>query len=80
MVFQGYALYPNMSVEKYLAFGPLVRGDNERDIPRRKRETAAILRIEDLLRRKPSELSGGQRQRVALGRSSDQTTAGLPAR
>lgn len=69
MVFQGYALYPNMSVEKYLAFGPLVRGDNERDIPRRKRETAAILRIEDLLRRKPSELSGGQRQRVALGRA-----------
>jgi multiple sugar transport system ATP-binding protein len=69
MVFQSYALYPNMSVEKNLTFGPLVRGDNKRDIPRRTRETAEILGIQDLLRRKPSELSGGQRQRVALGRA-----------
>jgi multiple sugar transport system ATP-binding protein len=69
MVFQSYALYPNMMVEKNLSFGPAVRGDDKRDLPRRIRETAAVLGIEDLLHRKPSELSGGQRQRVALGRA-----------
>jgi multiple sugar transport system ATP-binding protein len=66
---QNYALYQNVSVEKNLTFGPLVRGDNKRDISRRTRETAEILGIQGLLRRKPSELSGGQRERVALGRA-----------
>ena len=69
MVFQSYALYPHMTVEKNLAF-PLEMANlpkNERET--RVRETAARLGIEELLQRKPAELSGGQRQRVALGRA-----------
>jgi multiple sugar transport system ATP-binding protein len=69
MVFQSYALYPNMSVYKNLAFGPTVRGDPKRDSNQRIREVAEILEIETLLDRRPTQLSGGQRQRVALGRA-----------
>ena len=69
MVFQSYALYPNMNVYKNLAFGPEVRGDDRRDVQRRVQEVAGTLEITSLLRRRPSELSGGQRQRVALGRA-----------
>lgn len=69
MVFQSYALYPNMTVERNLSFGPIARGDDKRDLPRRIREVATLLNITDLLDRKPRELSGGQRQRVALGRA-----------
>ncbi|WCG84649.1 ABC transporter ATP-binding protein [Pectobacterium sp. A5351] len=69
MVFQSYALYPTMTVRKNLTFGMQVRG-----VPRREREeavkrVAAILQLDNLLERKPSQLSGGQRQRVAMGRA-----------
>ena len=69
MVFQSYALYPTMTVEKNITFGMRVR-----NVPRRDREealhrVAKLLHIEHLLRRKPSQLSGGQRQRVAMGRA-----------
>ncbi|HLW91113.1 MAG TPA: ABC transporter ATP-binding protein [Roseiarcus sp.] len=69
MVFQSYALYPNMSVAQNMAFGMEMRG-----IPRPERdkavaEVAKTLQIEHLLNRRPSQLSGGQRQRVAMGRA-----------
>src|SRR5262245_44469607 len=69
MVFQNYALYPHMSVRDNIAFPLVVQrlAKNERD--RRVEETAELLGIPDLLRRKPRELSGGQRQRVAMGRA-----------
>jgi multiple sugar transport system ATP-binding protein len=69
MVFQSYALYPNMTVYKNLAFGPTVRGEPKRDLRGRITEVAETLGIESLLKRRPTELSGGQRQRVALGRA-----------
>lgn len=69
MVFQSYALYPNMSVYKNLAFGPTVRGESKRDLRKRIDEVAEVLEMQALLRRRPTELSGGQRQRVALGRA-----------
>ena len=69
MVFQTYALYPHMAVYDNMAFGLRMRGFPRAEIDRRVREAAALLGIEDLLRRKPRQLSGGQRQRVALGRA-----------
>jgi multiple sugar transport system ATP-binding protein len=69
MVFQSYALYPTMSVAENIAFGMRVRGV-PRDARRaRVEEVAALLQIEPLLDRRPSQLSGGQRQRVAMGRA-----------
>lgn len=69
MVFQSYALYPNMSVAENIAFGMEMRG-----VPKAEREKAVAgvaktLQIEHLLGRRPSQLSGGQRQRVAMGRA-----------
>jgi multiple sugar transport system ATP-binding protein len=69
MVFQSYALYPNMTVRQNISFGLEIR-----QIPKVEREkiiaqVAQILQIEPLLDRKPSQLSGGQRQRVAMGRA-----------
>jgi multiple sugar transport system ATP-binding protein len=69
MVFQGYALYPNMTVYENIRF-PL----RMRKVPRREqdaliRKAAAMVELEDLLDRKPSALSGGQRQRAALARA-----------
>ena len=69
MVFQNYALYPHMNVYENMAFGLKLRKFSKADIQSRVQETAQILEIEDLLKRKPKELSGGQRQRVALGRA-----------
>ena len=69
MVFQSYALYPHMNVYKNMSFGLKLRRVPKSDIDRRVHEAAAILGIEDLLKRKPGALSGGQRQRVALGRA-----------
>jgi multiple sugar transport system ATP-binding protein len=69
MVFQSYALYPHMTVYKNLAFGMKVRRERRSAIRPQVQEVAALLGIEDLLERRPSELSGGQRQRVALGRA-----------
>jgi ABC-type sugar transport system ATPase subunit len=69
MVFQDYALYPQMSVRQNLAFGLKIKKLPRDEIRRRVDDTAALLGIEPLLDRKPRQLSGGQRQRVALGRA-----------
>ena len=69
MVFQSYALYPHMKVFDNLAF-PLQNAKVPKDkIKKRVQEVAELLKIEELLKRKPKQLSGGQRQRVALGRA-----------
>ncbi|AOF91340.1 ABC transporter ATP-binding protein [Sinorhizobium sp. RAC02] len=69
MVFQSYALYPQMTVEKNLSFGLQVAKMPKPEIEKRIARAAEILQIGPLLKRKPSELSGGQRQRVAIGRA-----------
>jgi len=69
MVFQSYALYPQMSVKGNLSFGLKNARVPRDEIERRIARTAEILQIEPLLDRKPSQLSGGQRQRVAIGRA-----------
>ncbi|WP_457583438.1 ABC transporter ATP-binding protein [Ensifer canadensis] len=69
MVFQSYALYPQMSVEKNLSFGLKVAKLEKTEIDKRVSRAAEILQIQPLLKRKPAELSGGQRQRVAIGRA-----------
>ena len=69
MVFQTYALYPHMTVFQNLAF-PLENANLPKETIKEKVEkTAKLLRIENLLQRRPKQLSGGQRQRVALGRA-----------
>lgn len=69
MVFQSYALYPHMNVYDNMAFGLRNRKVPRPNIERRVAQAAAMLGLDNLLRRKPRELSGGQRQRVALGRA-----------
>ena len=69
MVFQNYALYPNKTVYKNLAFPLRMRKTPRAEIDRRVREAAKVLDIGHLLERRPRELSGGQQQRVALGRA-----------
>ncbi len=69
MVFQSYALYPHMSVRDNIAFPLQMQRLPKAEIERRVVETARLLGIEELLRRKPRQLSGGQRQRVAMGRA-----------
>ncbi|WP_328396384.1 ABC transporter ATP-binding protein [Nocardia sp. NBC_00416] len=69
MVFQNYALYPHLTVERNLGFGLSVRKTGKQEIRRRVDEVAELLDLGHLLRRRPKELSGGQRQRVALGRA-----------
>jgi multiple sugar transport system ATP-binding protein len=69
MVFQSYALYPQMSVRKNLSFGLQIAGLPKAEIDRRVNRAAEILQIGPLLDRKPAALSGGQRQRVAIGRA-----------
>jgi multiple sugar transport system ATP-binding protein len=70
MVFQSYALYPQMTVEGNLSFGlKNARMPKDRRSPKRIDRAAEILQIEPLLKRKPAQLSGGQRQRVAIGRA-----------
>jgi len=69
MVFQNYALYPNMTVEENLAFGLRVHKTPKDEQRRRVAEAARILNLEPYLKRKPAALSGGQRQRVAMGRA-----------
>jgi multiple sugar transport system ATP-binding protein len=69
IVFQNYALYPHMNVYDNMAFGLKMRKFPKADIEKRVRETAILLGIPDLLKRKPRQLSGGQRQRVAVGRA-----------
>ncbi|GHA10294.1 ABC transporter ATP-binding protein [Devosia pacifica] len=69
MVFQSYALYPQMTVERNLSFGLRVAGMDKKEIDQRVKRASEILQIEPLLKRKPAALSGGQRQRVAIGRA-----------
>ncbi len=69
MVFQNYALYPHMNVYKNMSFGLSLQKLPKDDIESRIDDTAGILELDGLLKRKPKELSGGQRQRVAIGRA-----------
>jgi multiple sugar transport system ATP-binding protein len=69
MVFQSYALYPHMTVRQNLGYGLKVRRTKKAETGKRVTEVARLLRLDDLLDRKPAELSGGQRQRVAMGRA-----------
>ena len=69
MVFQSYALYPQMTVYDNIAFGLTLQGVDEDVIEERVKKTAAILGLTDYLDRLPRALSGGQRQRVAIGRA-----------
>jgi multiple sugar transport system ATP-binding protein len=69
MVFQDYALYPHMSVEKNIGFGLRARKWPKAEIEKRVAAAAKMLGIEPLLGRLPRQLSGGQRQRVAIGRA-----------
>jgi multiple sugar transport system ATP-binding protein len=69
MVFQSYALYPTMSVERNMSFGLRVAGLPRREIARRVARASKMLQLDALLARKPAQLSGGQRQRVAIGRA-----------
>jgi multiple sugar transport system ATP-binding protein len=68
MVFQSYALYPTMSVAENIGFALEIRKVSKVERQARIAEVAAMLQIEHLLDRRPSQLSGGQRQRVAMGR------------
>ena len=69
MVFQNYALFPHMSVERNLSFGLRIRHTSKKEIGTQVHEIAEMLGIDGLLDRRPSQLSGGERQRVALGRA-----------
>ena len=69
MVFQSYALYPNMTAGENMAFALRNLGVGKEDIATRVAEAARVLQLEDLLDRKPAKMSGGQRQRVAMGRA-----------
>jgi multiple sugar transport system ATP-binding protein len=69
MVFQSYALYPTMTVEKNMSFGLRINGTPKAEIERRINKVAEMLHLTPLLKRKPAALSGGQRQRVAIGRA-----------
>ena len=69
MVFQSYALYPTMNVARNISFGLECQGVSRADRRRAVERVSGLLRISDLLDRKPSQLSGGQRQRVAIGRA-----------
>ncbi len=69
MVFQSYALYPNMTVEQNMAFGMEMRGVAKPQRDKAVADVAKTLQIEHLLKRRPGQLSGGQRQRVAMGRA-----------
>lgn len=69
LIFQNYALFPHMSVEKNITFGMKVRGEDKSTFAGKVKEVADLLQLEPLLKRKPKELSGGQRQRVAMARA-----------
>jgi len=69
MVFQSYALYPTMTVERNISFALRVSGCPKPEIAQRVQQVAHLLQLEALLQRRPAQLSGGQRQRVAIGRA-----------
>ncbi|WPC17106.1 sn-glycerol-3-phosphate ABC transporter ATP-binding protein UgpC [Pediococcus inopinatus] len=69
MVFQNYALYPNMTVFDNMGFGLKIQKMPKEEIQKKVENAAEILGLTEFLQRKPAALSGGQRQRVALGRA-----------
>ena len=69
MVFQNYALYPTMTVARNITFGLECSGASKSEQRDALQRISSLLKIQDLLERKPRQLSGGQRQRVAIGRS-----------
>ena len=69
LVFQNYALYPHMTVAQNIAFPLVNRKVKKAEIQERTAKMAALVQIEELLNRKPSQLSGGQQQRVAIARA-----------
>ena len=69
IVFQSYALYPHMTVRENIAFPLRFKNVPRPEAIRRAEEAAALVRVQDLLDRKPAQLSGGQQQRVALARA-----------
>ncbi|MCM2291351.1 ABC transporter ATP-binding protein [Allorhizobium sp. BGMRC 0089] len=69
MMFQSYALFPHMTVEKNIAFGLEQDGLPREEIRARVADMLKLVRLENFAHRKPNQLSGGQRQRVALARS-----------
>ncbi len=69
MVFQSYALYPNMNVYENIRFPLKVRKSDPSTHDERVRRASAMVELDDFLHRRPAELSGGQRQRVALARA-----------
>ncbi len=69
MMFQSYALFPHMTVEKNVAYGLQRDGIDKQQIKKRVDEMLAMVELTDFRKRKPHQLSGGQKQRVALARS-----------
>src|SRR5882724_13155655 len=69
MVFQNYALYPQMTVGDNIGYGMKVRGEPRAGIEKAVKDVARVLDLEQYLDRRPKQLSGGQRQRVAIGRA-----------
>ena len=69
MMFQSYALFPHMTVEQNVAFGPTQKKMPKAEVARRVEEMLALVQMSKYARRKPHQLSGGQQQRVALARS-----------
>ncbi|MFO0590640.1 MAG: ABC transporter ATP-binding protein [Polyangiaceae bacterium] len=69
LVFQSYALFPHLTVAENVAFGLKMQGLSRSEMEFRAKEAIALVQIDGLEKRRPSELSGGQRQRVALARS-----------
>ena len=68
-VFQSYALFPHMNVEKNVAYGLRLRGMDKRAIDKRVREMLELVQMSEHAGRMPSQLSGGQRQRIAIARA-----------
>lgn len=68
-VFQSYALFPNMNVEKNIAYGLKIKGTPKTEIKKRVDEMLKMVQLEGFEKRRPDELSGGQRQRVAIARA-----------
>lgn len=69
VIFQSYALYPHMTVEENIGFPLMIRKESKAEIKRKVTDIAKLVRIDNLLHRKPAELSGGQQQRVSLARA-----------
>ncbi len=69
IVFQNYALYPHLSIYENIAFPLRIRKETQKEIKEKVEEIASVLRVSELLDRRPAQLSGGQQQRIALARA-----------